>query len=155
MEINNDERFINDLIKRTGQKNIRNRIHYYSFLNVKNGLKETYNSELNQRLISKLNEYETIILNLDKPVNRLKSHDFYKNYIYPAGYHLERKEKYKYVSKYDLYVKIIIGLILDLVIWFMFDFGLYFPVLTLILIIVGIKKRENAKKNKRFFGQYY
>lgn len=149
------QKFKSELINRTGQKDILKRIHYFSYLNVKKGLNETYNSELNQKLISKLIEYENIILNLEKPIDKITSQTLYKEYIYPAGYHLERKQRYNYVSLYDLHIKIIIGIILDLIIWYFLSFGIYIPIFTVSLYYKGITKRKKAKKEKKYFGTNY
>ena len=155
MKINNDKKFINDLIERSGQKNIQERIHYFSYLNVKNGLRKTYDSKLNQSLILKLAEYEKIISDLDKPVDKLTSLNLYNTYIYPAGYHLERKPKYKFVTSSDFQIKIIIGLVIDFTVWYFLDFGIYLPIFFLNFTIKGLKKRKIAKKNGRYFALNY
>lgn len=145
-----NESFVKNLKTKTKQKNILQRIHYISLLNITEGMRHVYNSDECKRLNNQLTDYIIILQNLDKPINKFESLILYKEYIYPSGYHLERKSEYMTNSK--IQIKTFIGIIIDLSVWYLFlKNTLYFFILfTLIFYVLGKKEINKAKKKGVF-----
>ena len=101
-------------------------------------MRHVYNSDECKRLNNQLSNYIIILQNLDKPINKFESLTVYKQYIYPSGYHLERKSGYIKIQ-----IKIFIGIVIDLCVWYIF-FKKYFILFYIFYIgILCFRKKRN------------
>lgn len=144
------------LIKNTGQNDIAKLTHLYSLHNLVSGINNEYESNIVHKLKESLYEYINILKALNAPISKLESANFYKKYIYPSGYQLERKGKI--YSKYRWHLNIIIGIIFDLICYVLlqqFFKTIYIPIFSIVFIVRGVKKKKKAIAEGKYYASGY
>ena len=147
--------FLYSNYSKTNSYNIDKRIHYKSLLNISKGIFEVYQSKKCEELKDLLVQYINILETVDQPISKLESLTLYNSYIYPVAYHLERK--LGYIAVYNLHMKVGIGIILDVILWYILLSKVFYflPVFTILLYIKGRNTVSKAKKEGKYFAEGY
>src|SRR5699024_1071937 len=118
---------------------------------ISEGILNEYESNTVIKLRNSLCEYISILKELNTPVSQVESIQYYKKYIYPCGYQLERKQKI--YSKYKVHLNIFLGIALDIllnILLFTLGFNLIIPLFLIIFTIKGYNKMSKAKKQNKY-----
>ena len=156
LEYIKSESFKKKVLANTSQYNIEKKIHYNSLINVSEGILNEYESETVMNLKKELCEYISILVELNTPVNHIESNEYYKKYIYPCGYQLERKQKI--YSKYKVHLNIYLGITLDIllnILFFKLGFNIIIPLSLVVFSIRGYNKMSKAKKENKYYARGY
>ncbi len=139
-------KFISNLERR--DRSEKKLYHYHSVLNLSNGIIKynDINSNSSKELIIKyfgeINELK------DSLIDREQSFYFYKEYLLPVGRVLIKKADFR--TKGDILKYIVLGIILDLII-FGFLLKSFYVVFTFIFLLIGyLRRKEKIRKNKFF-----
>ncbi|MDA9970483.1 hypothetical protein N9E56_01470 [Flavobacteriaceae bacterium] len=121
--------------------------HYRSVLNLVNGLLLV--GHKNSLSLKKLMiEYFKSLEELNYLMDQTNSLQFYKNYLLPVGQYLAEARGFR--SKSDIFKYIILGLVIDFSVFFIFEFKLFG--FTLVLFLIGYNKLRRKKKSNKFFS---
>ena len=121
--------------------------HYQSVLNLVNGLLLVgHKSSL--LLKNLMLEYFKSVEDLNYLMDQKNSLQFYKNYLLPVGQYLAEARGFR--SKSDLLKYIILGLVIDFSIYYIFELKLF--VFTPSLFLIGYSKLKRKRKNNEFFS---
>lgn len=122
--------------------------HYHSVLNLSNGIirYNDINSNFSKELIIKY--FEEINELKDSLLDREQSFYLYGEYLLPVGRQLIKKADFR--TKADVFKYIVVGIILDLII-FGFLVKSFYVVFTFIFLLIGyLRRKEKIRKNKFF-----
>ena len=135
---------------------IKNDIHYQSILNITNSLSRINNKKESEEHKQLLSEFLDQVLEIDLPLGKMESLDLYNKYIHKPGQYLIRQKDFR-TNAGVLLKNVIMGIILDIIVFYFFNDKLpfYFPIFTLILGIAGYRWKRIAIKENRYFGIGY
>ena len=157
MELNIDEKIkdeqLNFISNIKDMDNDEKRLyHFNSVLNLSNGIIKYNDADSNslKKLIIKY--FEEINDLKDSLIDKKQSFYFYREYLLPIGRHLIKKADYR--TKSDILKYIILGFILDLIV-FIFIMNRYYIIFTFIFLLMGYFSRKRKIKKNKFFSTHW
>lgn len=159
--MNNQDMEINDLIKSKAKeysKNVSMKVgveksyfHLNTVLNISSRI-ILYNDKKANELKQKLLDYFLEIEDMDYKIDsKIKSLKLYK-YFLPLEFYLFDKDQF--LTKTDLHLLIIIGIIVDFLLHKFFLFYNY-PIFIILFSIIGIYRRIQAKSKGKFADRFW
>ena len=123
--------------------------HYQSVLNLSNGLMELGNSS-SKSFKELLITYFKSVNDLNYLIDKEKSSALYKNHLLPIGRHLIEKKNFG--SNGDIIKYILLGFILDSIMYYFFKTYFLFSI---VLIFIGYFRRKKKKEEKKYISLYW
>lgn len=142
---NEMEQFVSNLERRSRSE--KRLCHYRSALNMANGLL-SFCAKSSEPFKILMIEYFQTVRDLNYSIDRYNSIILYGQYIRPVGRYLIKRREFK--TKGDIITYIVIGLIIDSLVYFFI--GKYYFVFTPLLIFIGIIWLKYKIKKREFFN---
>ena len=139
------EQFVSNLEARSSSE--KRLCHYRSALNMANGLL-SFCAKSSEPFKILMIEYFQTVRDLNYSNDRYNSFIFFRQYLNPVGHYLINRRAFK--TKWDIITFIVIGLIIDLLVYFFI--GKYYFVFTPSLIFIGIIWLKYKIKKGEFFN---
>ncbi len=132
----------------------KKRVHYESTINITNALIELRTRKEAERHMKQLVEYFNIVnvLSENDSFSKHRSKVLFNDFIFDAGRYLMHRKRFITSGSFLFYS--FLGLIIDVFFYLLF-FSWFIPIFMLISIAYGFKIVEKAKKEKRFFSNFY
>ena len=134
---------------------IKRQIHYQSVINITEQLIKIVNDNETEEYKLAGVEYFNNIQKIDFPLGNIESMNLYKSYIQKSSKLLIPRKDFR--SSADILKYIILGILLDIGIYYFTKTILpfYLPVSTLILTFLGYRSRSKKKNMKKYFAIGY
>ena len=126
--------------------------HYKSVLNIGKSLKK-YNDENTDKFKDQLLSYLKIAERKNyEAISKKDSSQYFTEYLFPSFLFLVNKEQFRAKSTVKSFF--VIGLIIDLILYFLTGWYFY-PIFTIGLLLFSYSRNLEAKREKRFASMYY
>jgi len=135
-------------------------LHYQSVINISREIIRFNNSKVN-KLKDSLIEYLNIVKDIDYTTDtyinnsndkQIKSLALYKKHIAPAGFYLISKSGFRAGTPVGLYI--IIGILIDIIIYNYFSKSIV-PIVSILMTIWAIASRNKKRKGNKMFSAFY
>lgn len=147
------ESFINRF--ESESEEIKSQVHYQSVINITEQLAKIANDSNTEKYKTAGVNFFNGIKNIDFPLGKIESLDFYNSYVLKCGQFLTRRKDFR--SNADILKYIVLGILLDIGIYYftktMIPF--YLPISTLTLTFLGYRSRNRKKKKNKYFAIGY
>lgn len=148
---------LSSFINKYDQESIETKkmVHYYSVINISNGLLSMKNKRDSLKYKKKLVEYVKQVNEGVIPNDKIESLLDFKQYLIESGRYLMYKKNFK--SNTDFQRNLFFGFLLDIALYFLgFLKSVFFiPIFTILFFIIGYRQKTKAKNENRFFNQHW
>jgi len=134
---------------------IKKQVNFQTVQNVTNQLFMMYNKKEIEPLKILMIDYFDKVEKEDFPTGGLLRNELYGKYILKVGNYLMKKKDF--CSNTDLFLKTLIGVILDSIIYYFTKdmLSFYIPIATILMFAVGYNYRRKSKAANRFYSKGY